>query len=64
MNALVARLASWEPDVITIEALPGEQVAMMRDLGGPYADLRVGGFPHAIACAEASAFTGPPDWFM
>ncbi|WP_404373603.1 hypothetical protein [Kytococcus sedentarius] len=58
MNALVARLASWEPDVITIEALPGEQVAMMRDLGGPYADLRVGGFPHAIACAEASAFTG------
>lgn len=55
---MVDRLVAWEPDAVAIEALTGEQVGTMRQLGGPFEGLRVGGFPDAVACADASGFRG------
>lgn len=58
VTAMVDRLAAWEPDAVAIETLTGEQVGTMRQLSGPFEGLRVGGFPDAVACAEASGFRG------
>jgi hypothetical protein len=56
----VERIVRWRPDAIAIEVLPGELVDSYVRLGGPYAELRVGGLPQAVACAEAVAST--QDW--
>lgn len=56
----VDRIAAWRPDAIAIEALPAELVGTYRRLGGPWDDLQVGGFPQAVACAEA--VRGLHDW--
>jgi len=53
LEGIVSRMVGWRPDAIAIEALPGELVDSYRRLGGPYADLSVGGMPAAISCAEA-----------
>ncbi|HEX3932937.1 MAG TPA: DUF5694 domain-containing protein [Nocardioides sp.] len=53
LAGIVDRFCGWRPDAIAIEALPGELIDSCLRLGGPFADMRVGGVPQAAACAEA-----------
>jgi hypothetical protein len=57
---IVERVVSWRPDAIAIEALPGELIDSYLRLGGPFADMEVGGLPQAASCAEA--VRGLHDW--
>lgn len=54
LAGLVDRVVGWSPDALAIEALPGELIHAYVRLGGPWADLRVGGLPEAVACARAA----------
>lgn len=53
LEGIIGRICRWRPDVIAIEALPGELIDSYLRLGGPFADLQVGGMPQAVACADA-----------
>ena len=53
LAGIVDRICRWRPDAIAIEALPGELIDSYLRLGGPFADMRVGGLPQAKECAEA-----------
>jgi hypothetical protein len=53
LDGIVERVVGWQPDAIAIEVLPGEVVDSYARLAGPFAGMRVGGLPDAVACAEA-----------
>ncbi|ASK65613.1 hypothetical protein CFK39_06930 [Brachybacterium avium] len=46
------RLLAWRPDLIAVEALPGELVVQYEQRSGGFADFSVGGAPHARRGAE------------
>lgn len=53
VQPIVDRVVGWRPDALAVEVLPGHVVAACRALGGELGLLQVGGFPFAVACAEA-----------
>lgn len=53
LHGIIGRICGWQPDAIAIENLPGEVIHLYDRLGGGFADIKVGGLPQALACADA-----------
>lgn len=54
LESTVERIVGWRPDALAIEAMPGEVVATLLRRGGDFTELRVGGFPDAVAARRAA----------